>query len=275
MLRQTECQTGAAHFVLEQTAERFHDFFEIHMFGQSADVVMRFDHGAAVPGSAFNHVRIDRALGEEIHSTDFFCLFLKYIHKLRADDLSLHLRIRHAGQLDVEALLRVHTDKVQFKVSFRTEDRFHLIAFIFAQKTMIHKDTGKLFAHCPCEQCCRDRRVHTAGEAEQDPAAANLPAQRRNSFIHKGIDLPVSRTFADIKSKMPQHRHAFHRVHDLRMKLRQVQTARSIFRRRHRAVRRVSRNVKPLRECGDIVCVTHKTDRFRIDISQQLRMKFL
>ncbi len=43
LARQPELDADAAHFILEQLAQRF-DEFEVHLRGQAADVVVRLDH---------------------------------------------------------------------------------------------------------------------------------------------------------------------------------------------------------------------------------------
>ena len=86
---------------------------EIHVIRQSSHVVVGLDHSGFTAQAAFHHVRINGSLHQEIHSSDLLCLFLKHADKLLADDLSLFLRLFHAGQPIVEALLRVYTDEVQ------------------------------------------------------------------------------------------------------------------------------------------------------------------
>ena len=44
--------------------------------------------------------------------------------------------------------LSIYTDKIQIIGTFRTKDSFHFIAFILAEKTVIHEYAGKLAAYC-------------------------------------------------------------------------------------------------------------------------------
>ena len=65
-LAEAEVLSDAPHFVLEEIAQRF-DELEIHPFGQPADVVVALDdHGGTEHGGGFDHVRIQRPLGEEL-----------------------------------------------------------------------------------------------------------------------------------------------------------------------------------------------------------------
>ena len=71
LLRQAQLQAELAHFVLEQVAQRL-DQLEAKFFGQAADVVVQLDGGggAVGGGAAFDHVGIERALGEELGVVD-------------------------------------------------------------------------------------------------------------------------------------------------------------------------------------------------------------
>ena len=64
--RQAELQAEPADFVFEQIAQRF-DQFEAELRRQAADVVVQLDRvGRAVDGgAAFDHVRVERALGQD------------------------------------------------------------------------------------------------------------------------------------------------------------------------------------------------------------------
>ena len=65
--RQAELQAELADFVLEQIAQRL-DQLEAELRRQAADVVVQLDRvGRAVGGgAAFDHVGIERALGQEL-----------------------------------------------------------------------------------------------------------------------------------------------------------------------------------------------------------------
>ena len=66
VFRQAELQAELADFVFEQVAERF-DQLEAQLGRQAADVVVQLDRvGRAVGGgAAFDHVGVERALGED------------------------------------------------------------------------------------------------------------------------------------------------------------------------------------------------------------------
>ena len=64
---QAQLHAQPAHFVLEQVAQRL-DQLEAELLRQAADVVMQLDRRrrAVGRGAAFDHVGIERALGEEL-----------------------------------------------------------------------------------------------------------------------------------------------------------------------------------------------------------------
>jgi len=98
LLGQAEHTAQRPHFVFEQFAQRLHQL-HLHSFLQSADIVVRFDcHRRTFERDRLDHVRIERALGQEFDLTDFLSFFFKDINKSRPDDLALLLRICHPGQ---------------------------------------------------------------------------------------------------------------------------------------------------------------------------------
>ena len=71
VFRQAEPQPQGADLVLEQVAERL-DEREGQVLGQSAHVVVQLDRGGRAVGrtAAFDHVGIERSLGEELGPFD-------------------------------------------------------------------------------------------------------------------------------------------------------------------------------------------------------------
>ncbi len=74
-LGQSQDFADLADFVLEQIAQRL-DQFEAQFLGQAADVVMQFDvgGGAGVAVAAFDHVGIERPLGEKTGAREWLWL---------------------------------------------------------------------------------------------------------------------------------------------------------------------------------------------------------
>ena len=65
--RQAELAAERAHLVLEQFAQRL-DQLHVHALGQAADIVVRLDRDRRAAGErhALDHVRIERALRQEL-----------------------------------------------------------------------------------------------------------------------------------------------------------------------------------------------------------------
>ena len=163
IFRDAQLETGFADLVFEEVAERLDDLFEVDVFRQAAHVVVRFDDGGFAAEAAFYYVRIDGSLGQVIDGADFLCFFFKDADEFLTDDFPFLLRFCDACQLAVVAFLGVDADEVQIKVAVRSEDIFHLVAFVFAKKTMIHEHTGQLFADGAGQQSGCHRGIHTAG----------------------------------------------------------------------------------------------------------------
>lgn len=73
------------------------------------------------------------------------------------------LRFCHTGKFSIITLLRVDTDKVQVKLSVRSEDLLNLVSFVLSEQTVIDEYTGKLFSDGAGKKSCCNRRIHTAG----------------------------------------------------------------------------------------------------------------
>ena len=100
------CEPQPADFVLEQIAQRL-DQLEAQVLGQPADVVVQLDRGgrAVAAAAAFDHVGIERALGQESGAFDLGGLVGEALDEGMADPPALLLRIGHAGQRRQEPVL--------------------------------------------------------------------------------------------------------------------------------------------------------------------------
>ena len=138
----SKLQTCFTYFIFEQVAKWLDDFFEINEIRKSAYIMMGFDHCGFSAKTTFYHIRIDGSLCEEINRTNFLCLFFKNTDKFFTDNFTFCLRLGDSGQFLIISLLCVDTDKIQIKLTIRSEYIFNLITFIFTKKTVIHKYTG-------------------------------------------------------------------------------------------------------------------------------------
>src|SRR6185295_14806911 len=95
-LGQPELDPDGADLVLEQVAQRL-DELEPHVRRQPADVVMGLDllGRLRLRGRALDHVRVQRALGQEVDLAHLLRLLLEDPDELVADDPALLLRVDH------------------------------------------------------------------------------------------------------------------------------------------------------------------------------------
>jgi hypothetical protein len=117
--RQAELDTQAAHFVLEQLAQRF-DQAEFHVLGQATDIVMALDHMrlAGLAAGRLDHVRVDGALRQPLGIGELARFLIEDLDEQVADDLALGFRI-------VDAL-------EPGKIAIRGVDANHFHAHVFA-----------------------------------------------------------------------------------------------------------------------------------------------
>ena len=97
--RQAELQAELADFVFEQVAQRL-DELEAELGRQAADVVVQLDRvGRAIGrGAAFDHVGVQRALGQKLRALDLAGLGGEALDERVADAAAFFLRLGDAGQ---------------------------------------------------------------------------------------------------------------------------------------------------------------------------------
>ena len=88
------------------------------LVGQAADVVVQLDRGgrAVGRGAAFDHVGIERALGEELGALDLRGFVVEAVDERVADAAALFLRIGDAGQRCEEPLFGLDDVQVGLEV---------------------------------------------------------------------------------------------------------------------------------------------------------------
>ncbi len=110
---QAQLAAQGAHLVLEQLAQGL-DQLHLHARRQAADIVVDLDgdRGAAGDADRFDHVGVERALGQEVGAADLLGLLLEHVDEGGADDLALLLGIDLAGQLAEEQVRGVAMDQM-------------------------------------------------------------------------------------------------------------------------------------------------------------------
>ena len=93
--------------------------------------MMRFDNCGFSAKSTLYNIRIYRSLCQEIYCTDLLCFFLKDTDKFFTDNLTFCFRLCNSCQFIIISLLCIDTDKIQIKLTIRSEYSFNFISFIF------------------------------------------------------------------------------------------------------------------------------------------------
>ena len=214
----TEGLTHAAHLVLKEQAQRLDDF-QVHLFGQAADVVVRLDHrGRSLDRcrSGLHHVGIDRTLRQPLYVLDLLGLGIEHLHEIAADDLALLLGIGHSGQVAQKPVVGLDTLDIQTHPLVRFE---HAVELVLAQKPRIHEDTIKVFADRPVQQHGSHRRIDTAGKTEHYTVVAQLLTQFPDGRFDETLRRPVLFAAANADHEIPKQRNAVRRMIHLRMEL--------------------------------------------------------
>ncbi|CKR61648.1 Uncharacterised protein [Mycobacterium tuberculosis] len=163
LLRQTQLPPDRAHLVFEQQPQRLNEG-ELQVVGQAADIVVALDvRGAAAP-AGLHHIRIQRALHQELSSLTVQHIphrALERADELTADDLAFALGGAHARQRLEEGLGRVDGDQVG--AGGGHEIALHLRPLTGAQQPVVDEDTGQPVADGPLHQGRGHRGIHAAG----------------------------------------------------------------------------------------------------------------
>ena len=155
--------------------------------------------------AALDHVGVNRALGQEIHSTDLFCLILEHADEFFTDDLALALGGILTGQLLIETIAGVDADKVDVELAALAKGLTDLLALVLAQQTMVNEHAGQLLANGLCQHSCADAGINAAGQGAEHLAVADLLAQCLDGVLDERIHLPVTSTVAYIIDEVMQN----------------------------------------------------------------------
>src|SRR5690242_20586259 len=129
--------------------------------------MMRLDRGARTfDRNAFDDIRVERSLHQEIHRSDFFGLLLKDRYKFIADDFSFSFWIGDAIEPLKKPRARVHNSYLGFKSAL--EKFFDAVFFAFAKQTVIDKNAGELMANGFVQEACGHGGIHTARHCADD-----------------------------------------------------------------------------------------------------------
>lgn len=139
--REAERSAKLADLVFIKLAERF-DEFEFHVFGETADVVVRFDADAVLGTLAFDDVGIDGPL-DQIGCVGFFGGFFEDVNKCFANNLAFFLWIYDSFETSEEKFLRAHNLEIEALSSKGLADG---ICFSNTHESRVYVDAHKVLA---------------------------------------------------------------------------------------------------------------------------------
>ena len=229
-----------------------------------------FDHIAGLAVSALHNVRVNGTLGDIFDFSHELSGFIaEDLGENGTDHFAFGFRIGFSHQLQEEGVPGIDPGKVQVKIAVGAEDGFDFIPFIFPHQAVIHKDAVQLGSDRSGKQGGSYRRVHTAGQAQNDMVFADLLPQLPDGGLREGSHFPVAPAAAYIQDKMPQHLHALFRMGHFRMELGRVEFPVRVFHGSHRADRRMGSNGKAFRYGRDIISMAHPDPGRVSDICKQ------
>ena len=114
--------------------------------------MVRLDGHARPPSERyrFNHIRIERALGQKVRAAHRLGFGVKNINEQAANDFAFLFRVRNACQFSQKQIGHILMNKVDFIMIPKHVD--NLFTLIQPHQTMVHKDTGQLIANGFMEQ---------------------------------------------------------------------------------------------------------------------------
>ena len=215
VVRQSELGPDGPDLVLEQQAERL-DQLELHVLGETADVVVALD-GGAVLGAGLDDVGVERPLDEIAGVGDATRGPLEDAHEQLADHLALVLGIGDALEGVEELVRRPLVDQLD---ALRPPERVHhLLALAEPHEAGVDEHAGELRPDGPVDDRGGHGRVDTAGQAADGPGAADLHLHG----VHGGVDhrprRPLRRAGARLVHEALDDGLADRGVHDLGVEL--------------------------------------------------------
>ena len=255
-VRQPQLAAKRAHLVLEQLAQRL-DELELHALRQAADIVVRLDRDRrpAARRHALDHVRVQRALRQEIRAANLVRRLVEHLDEQPADGLALLLGIGHAGQLAEEARRGVHLD--QRNVVRAAEQPLDLLGLALPQQPVIHEHAGELVADGLVQQHRDHRRIDAARQPANHLRRPDLLAQPRDLGVAEGGHRPVAAAARDLVHEILEHRRAAGRVHHFGVELHAVEPPLLVRDGRERRVARGGDGREALRQRRHAVAVAH------------------
>ena len=208
LFRQSQLLANPTNLVLKEVPQRL-DQRKRHLFGQSADVVVRFDRSRRpLYGNRLDYVGIERSLYQVadlsagLPRLELLRLLSKDSDELPADALAFFLGVGNPFQSSEKALRSVHAEDVEFQPV--AQHLQGLLKLVLPQHPGIHEDIRQPGAHGPVHEHRRDRGIHAAAEPADGPLISHLLADRCGALLDKSCPAPLRFCFTHPKQKVSQ-----------------------------------------------------------------------
>src|SRR5207237_8681941 len=147
------------------------------------------------------HVRVERALRQQVDVADAARLVLETADELLADDRALLLGIAHSTEATEEALRRVDVHETET----RPEGRDDLLGLVRAQESGVDEDAGEPVADRARDEGGGDGRIDATGQRADRVTVADRPSQLRDGLRDERGGRPVARAAAHALEEVAQH----------------------------------------------------------------------
>ena len=195
LVRQSKLYTACTYFVLEQLAQRLHQF-KLQILGQTAYVVMRLHHLGCFCTTLYN-VGIDGTLSKEVDAVQLTGFFLKDADKLSADNLALLFRVGHVFKLGEETVCGIHVYQVSLQLL--AKDFHHGFRFALTHQSVVHVYANQLVSDGFQQQSGHHGAIHTTGQCQQHLTVAYLTAYQFYLVVDEIRHVPISLSLTSIE----------------------------------------------------------------------------
>ena len=164
---------------------------------------------------AFDHVRIEGALRQEVDIPQRPGLALEDGDERRADAPALFFRVDNPLQGTQELVAGV--DSLQVDAQMPLHHDLDPAPLVAAEQPIVNQQTGQLTRDCAMHQGCAYRRVDAAGKRAEDPPLAYLFANRDRRLLDERGRLPAAATGRHLIEKVPDDLTTLRGMNHLRM----------------------------------------------------------
>src|SRR5438105_6368284 len=183
---------------------------------------------------ALDNIRVERALGQEVDSTEDARLLGEDADELGANDASFFLGIGHTAQRAEKSVDGVDVHQAHPKMPLEGID--HTLRLTAPQEAVIDEDAGQLIANGAMGKRGHDRRINPTRERADHAPRTHLTTDIADRLIDERRRRPVASAATDIAQKIADELRAETGVDDLRVELQNDQSVAGPHRRGGRVV---------------------------------------